>query len=107
MRTPYHMAYRQELCEFVMSSEARRRIEAGRPVVSAIFVTPYPPGFPFPILVPSQEVSTDILDFTDALDTKEVHGLDPVRGYKVFTHSALVGDNGMGTGVAPQESDKN
>ena len=34
---------------------------AGREIVSAIFVIPYPPGFP--ILVPGQVVSSDILDF--------------------------------------------
>ncbi|MFF0430668.1 aminotransferase class I/II-fold pyridoxal phosphate-dependent enzyme [Streptomyces sp. NPDC004327] len=87
MRKPYYMAYREELCEFVTSEEARRRLDAGRPVVSAIFVTPYPPGFP--ILVPGQEFSKDILDFMDALDTKEIHGFDPVRGYRVFVEAAL------------------
>ncbi|HJD83527.1 hypothetical protein [Kitasatospora aureofaciens] len=66
-------------------------------MVSTIFVTPYPPGFP--ILVPGQEFSKDILDFMDALDTKEIHGFDPVRGYRVFVESALVVD-----GAAPQEA---
>jgi arginine decarboxylase len=92
MRRAYYMAYREELCEFVSSGEARRRLTAGLPVVSAIFVTPYPPGFP--ILVPGQEFSQDILDFMDALDTKEIHGFDPVRGYRVFVPSALVDDPG-------------
>ncbi|MFD9903040.1 aminotransferase class I/II-fold pyridoxal phosphate-dependent enzyme [Streptomyces sp. NPDC059063] len=92
IRKAYYMAYREELCEFVSSGEARRRVDAGRPVVSAIFVTPYPPGFP--ILVPGQEFSTDILDFMDALDTKEIHGFDPVRGYRVFVQSALTGETG-------------
>ncbi|MFJ3660030.1 aminotransferase class I/II-fold pyridoxal phosphate-dependent enzyme [Streptomyces sp. NPDC090119] len=87
IRKAYYLAYRAELCEFLGSGEVRDRLEAGEPVVSAIFVTPYPPGFP--ILVPGQEFSTDILDFMDALDTKEIHGFDPAQGYRVFTRSAL------------------
>ncbi|MFG2848363.1 hypothetical protein ACGF12_35170 [Kitasatospora sp. NPDC048296] len=97
MREAYHMAYREELCEFVLPEEARRRVTAGRPVVSAIFVTPYPPGSP--ILVPGQEFSKDILDFMDALDTKEIHGYDPNRGYRVFLRSALL------DGSAPVDGD--
>jgi arginine decarboxylase len=95
------MAYREELCEFVTSEEARRHLDAGRPVVSAIFVTPYPPGFP--VLVPGQEFSKDILDFLDALDTKEIHGFDPVRGYRVFVEAALeeaAAEPGAGTSGA-------
>ena len=49
--------------------------------------------------MPGQEFSKDILDFMDALDTKEIHGFDPVRGYRVFVESALVVD-----GAAPQEA---
>lgn len=98
MRRAYYMAYREELCEFVSPSEARRRISAGQPVVSAIFVTPYPPGFP--ILVPGQEFSEDIMDFMDALDTREIHGFDPERGYRVFAPSALADD----TDGAPRQT---
>ena len=58
-------------------------------MVSAIFVTPYPPGFP--VLVPGQAFSKDILDFMDALDTREIHGFDPSLGYRVFTQAALDG----------------
>ncbi|MEU7043361.1 hypothetical protein AB0A77_20165 [Streptomyces varsoviensis] len=104
MRKAYYMAYREELCEFVSPGEARRRVEAGQPVVSAIFVTPYPPGFP--ILVPGQEFSEDILDFMDALDTKEIHGFDPECGYRVFVRSALVGaGDGGGTPAGTGEGE--
>ncbi|MFI1584638.1 hypothetical protein [Embleya sp. NPDC020630] len=92
MRRAYYMAYREELCEYVSAAEARRRLAAGRPVVSAVFVTPYPPGFP--ILVPGQEFGKDILDFMDALDTKEIHGFDPTCGYRVFVEEALTEDAG-------------
>jgi arginine decarboxylase len=52
-----------------------------------MFVTPYPPGFP--ILVPGQVVTTDILAFMAALDTREIHGYFPEFGFRVFTEAAL------------------
>lgn len=87
MRTAFYLAYDDDRCEYLPADQVRERLGAGQPVVSATFVTPYPPGFP--VLVPGQEFSTDILDFMDALDTKEIHGLDPARGYRVFTAAAL------------------
>jgi arginine decarboxylase len=89
MRKAYFMAYRDELCEYLSPRTVRHRVETGLPVVSAIFVTPYPPGFP--VLVPGQAFSKDILDFMDALDTREIHGYDPSLGYRVFTQAALDG----------------
>ena len=59
----------------------------GKEVVSASFVIPYPPGFP--ILVPGQVVSSDILRFMRALDVKEIHGYNPELGLQVFTDQAL------------------
>jgi arginine decarboxylase len=58
-----------------------------QPVVSAAFVTPYPPGFP--ILVPGQLVTADILDYLSAVDVKEIHGFDPERGLRVFRQDVL------------------
>ena len=87
IRKAYFMAYRDELCEYLSPRTVRHRVETGQPVVSAIFVTPYPPGFP--VLVPGQAFSKDILDFMDALDTREIHGFDPGLGYRVFTLEAL------------------
>jgi arginine/lysine/ornithine decarboxylase len=52
-----------------------------------MFVTPYPPGFP--ILVQGQVVTSDILDFMSALDTREIHGYLPEFGYRVFTEEVL------------------
>jgi arginine decarboxylase len=52
-----------------------------------MFVTPYPPGFP--ILVPGQVMSANILAFMQALDTREIHGYWPDFGYRVFTDAAL------------------
>lgn len=65
-------------------------MEGGRHVVSATFVTPYPPGFP--VLVPGQLFSQQILSYMDSLDTPEIHGYRPDLGYRVFTDQALAGD---------------
>jgi len=56
-------------------------------MVSATFVTPYPPGFP--VLVPGQLFSPEILEFMRSLDTPEVHGYVPQAGYRVYTSKAL------------------
>lgn len=56
-------------------------------MVSASFVIPYPPGFP--VLVPGQVVSEEILHFLQALDVKEIHGYRPELGLLVFTEAAL------------------
>jgi arginine decarboxylase len=56
-------------------------------VVSATFVTPYPPGFP--VLVPGQIFSPGILTFMRSLDTPEIHGYRPHLGYRVFLDKAM------------------
>ena len=56
-------------------------------MVSATFVTPYPPGFP--VLVPGQLFSRQILSFMRTLDTNEIHGYQPEFGYRVYTEKAL------------------
>jgi arginine decarboxylase len=55
--------------------------------VSTAFVIPYPPGFP--ILVPGQVLSREIIDFMRNLDVKEIHGYRPELGLRVFTEAAL------------------
>ena len=62
-------------------------MEAGQHVVSATFVTPYPPGFP--VLVPGQVFSREILTFMRNLDTPEIHGYIPEIGYRVYTSKAI------------------
>jgi hypothetical protein len=51
------------------------------------FVTPYPPGFP--VLVPGQVFSREILSFIRDLDTPEIHGYQPEFGYRVYTEKAI------------------
>jgi arginine decarboxylase len=87
LRTAYFLAYKADVCEYLPADELAARVEQGREVVSAMFVTPYPPGFP--ILVPGQVATTDILAFMSALDTREIHGYLPEYGYRVFTEDAL------------------
>ena len=60
--------------------EAAEAIKAGRDLVSALFVIPYPPGFP--ILVPGQVISAEILQFMAALDVREIHGFRPELGFR-------------------------
>ena len=48
---------------------------------------PYPPGFP--ILVPGQVLSEEILDFFIKLDVKEIHGYRDELGIRIFTEAAL------------------
>ena len=82
------MAYEESNCEYLMmEGPLEAAMEAGREVVSASFVTPYPPGFP--ILVPGQVVSDEILSYFKALDVKEIHGYNPKFGLHVFTQEAL------------------
>jgi arginine decarboxylase len=87
MRQAFFMAYDDQLCEYLTPEETAEQVNRGREIVSATFVTPYPPGFP--ILVPGQVISGDILAFMRALDTREIHGYLADIGYRVFTEEAL------------------
>ncbi len=57
--------------------------------MGANFVIPYPPGFP--VIVPGQVVTPEIIAFMRALDVTEIHGYDPVHGLKLFRAEALAG----------------
>jgi arginine decarboxylase len=87
VRRAFFLSYDDTRCEYLQADEVDQRMETGQPVVSATFVTPYPPGFP--VLVPGQLFSTEILEFMRSLDTPEVHGYDPQAGYRVYTGKAL------------------
>jgi arginine decarboxylase len=62
-------------------------VENGDQVVSTTYVTPYPPGFP--VLVPGQVFSEQILSFMRSLDTPEIHGYRAECGYRVYVDKAL------------------
>ena len=87
VRRAFFVSYDDARCEYLLADDVGQRMEVGQPVVSATFVTPYPPGFP--VLVPGQLFSREILEFMRSLDTPEVHGYDPQAGYRVYTSKAL------------------
>jgi arginine decarboxylase len=87
LRRAFYLSYDDSYCEYLMPDEVRQHIENGDQVVSATFVTPYPPGFP--VLVPGQLFSPEILSFMQSLDTSEIHGYRPELGYRVYADKAL------------------
>lgn len=87
IREAFFLAYEEELCEYVLLKDCLGELAKNRELVSTSFVIPYPPGFP--ILVPGQVVSEEIIRFMIALDVKEIHGYRADLGLKVFTQEAL------------------
>ncbi|UAM98810.1 ornithine decarboxylase [Polaribacter litorisediminis] len=87
IREAFFLGYEEDLCEYVLLSDCLLQLENNKVFVSTSFVIPYPPGFP--ILVPGQVVSAEIIKFMLALDVTEVHGYRAALGLKVFTQMAL------------------
>ncbi len=88
LRRAYFMAYDESCLDWVLiNRDTLNKIRAGNEFVSASFVTPYPPGFP--LLVPGQVVSAEIIEFLLAIDVKEIHGYHPSYGFRVFSQSAI------------------
>lgn len=93
MRSAFFLSYDEENCDYLeLGSEIDKVMDDGREVVSASFIIPYPPGFP--ILVPGQVVSREILAFMRALDVNEIHGYRADLGLRVFTDEALSRQSG-------------
>jgi arginine decarboxylase len=102
IREAYFMSYHEDKCEYIPLKNCLKTMHDGRELVSASFVIPYPPGFP--VLVPGQVVSEEIIEFLLALDVKEIHGYRPELGVKIFTEKALGGsDVAAGNGMAKKE----
>jgi len=89
IRQAYFLSYDAEACEYLSLDDGSmdKAMKSGREIVSSSFIIPYPPGFP--ILVPGQVLSPEILKFMRALDVKEIHGYRPELGLRVFTEAAL------------------
>jgi arginine decarboxylase len=88
IRSAFFLAYDEDNCDYLdLDGSLVAAMETGREVVSASFIIPYPPGFP--ILVPGQVISPEILAFMRALDVNEIHGYRPDLGLRVFTDEAL------------------
>jgi len=87
VRRAFYLSYDDTNCEYLTPEQVFEKLDAGIDVVSATFVTPYPPGFP--VLVPGQVFSRGILTFIRELDTPEIHGYKPEFGYRVYTEKAI------------------
>ena len=87
VRRAFYLSYDDTNCEYLTGEQIDEKLDAGVDVVSATFVTPYPPGFP--VLVPGQVFSHEILTFIRELDTPEIHGYKPEFGYRVYTEKAI------------------
>lgn len=91
MRAAFYTAYDEQACEHIkLASEViDERLEKGPALVSANFVIPYPPGFP--IMVPGQLITKEIVTFMRKLDVKEIHGYTASLGLKLIKSEALNG----------------
>ena len=89
LRRAFYRAYNDKACDHIKLEDGSllNAIESGLQLVSAAFITPYPPGFP--VLVPGQVISKEIIQFLMALDVKEIHGYEPMFGLRVFTAEVL------------------
>jgi arginine decarboxylase len=87
VRRAFYLSYQDSYCEYLKQEEVEQRVENGDLVVSTTYVTPYPPGYP--VLVPGQVFTPEILSFMRSLDTPEIHGYRPGLGYRVYVDKAL------------------
>ena len=87
VRRAFYLSYTDSYCEYLTPEEVEQRVENGDQVVSTTYVTPYPPGYP--VLVPGQVFSREILAFMRSLDTPEIHGYRADLGYRVYVDKAL------------------
>ena len=87
IRGAFTLAYDEENYEYVPLEECLPSMSEGRTLVASSFIIPYPPGFP--VLVPGQVVSKEIIHFLTALDVSEIHGYQPELGLRVFKDNIL------------------
>lgn len=87
LRKAYTQSRELGIIEYLLPTEdAAKQVDAGRLLVSAGIVTPYPPGYP--VLLPGQVISADILRYLALVKDQEVHGYDEILGLQVFTPHA-------------------
>ncbi len=87
LRAAYFLAYNEDNCEYISMVDCKKVLDEGKELVASSFVIPYPPGFP--VLVPGQVVSKEIIRFMLALDVSEIHGYRADLGLRVFRDSVL------------------
>ncbi len=88
IRSAYFQGHEEANIDYLpLSTESIAQVQAGKAWVSASFVTPYPPGFP--VIVPGQIITAEILLFFQHIKVKEIHGYSHERGFKVFRDEHL------------------
>lgn len=87
LREAYFLAYDENNYEYIALSDCLPAISKGKTLVASTFVIPYPPGFP--VLVPGQVVSKEIISFLLALDVSEIHGYQAELGLRIFKEQVL------------------
>ncbi len=87
LREAFFLAYDENNYEYVPLHNCLATIQNGRILVASTFVIPYPPGFP--VLVPGQVISEEIVNFMTALDVSEIHGYRADLGLRVFKENVL------------------
>jgi arginine decarboxylase len=88
IRQAYYAGLSKEKTSFkYLDNELIQQVLSEKQVISAGFVTPYPPGFP--IIVPGQIITYDILLYLQGIRISEIHGYNVDQGLKVFTEDFL------------------
>lgn len=87
IREAYFLSYDEKNYEYIDLEACIPAIKGGRSLVASTFVIPYPPGFP--VLVPGQVVTEEIITFLLALDVSEIHGFRAELGLRIFRDGIL------------------
>lgn len=87
LRAAYFLAYNEDNYEYIPLDNCLQEMANGKTLVASTFVIPYPPGFP--VLVPGQVVSEEIIQFLLVLDVSEIHGYREDLGLRVFSSAVL------------------
>ncbi len=90
IRSAYYLAYDEKNYEYILLENCLEVMKTGRVLVASTFLIPYPPGFP--VLVPGQVISEEIINFMLALDVSEVHGYNSKLGMRIFKEKVLQRD---------------
>ena len=91
IRKAYYAGLESDNVEFIpLSDELMKQVMNNTKITSAGFVTPYPPGFP--VIVPGQLISYDMLLYLQNIRIKEIHGYHANKGLKIFTETFLQGN---------------
>jgi len=87
LREAFFLTYNEDNYTYIHLSECLDALSKGIVLVASSFVIPYPPGFP--VMVPGQVVTKEIIQFMLALDVSEIHGYRADLGLRVFKQSVL------------------